>query len=452
MIQRMRQCLIFSFAVFAIGIFALQTSVTSHADDLYVDVSGQVRFESRWFPNRGASPDQQQRSASGIAFEPKFYFENSKGWSFNLGPFFRFDNMDDERTHAELREAYFLMFGELEDNEWEVRLGIDHVFWGVGEFVNLVDIINQSDTLEDPLGKVKLGQTMAHFTLAGNWGIAELFYMPDHRLRLYPGVNGRLRSSLVVDNKLVTYEDSAGDNHSDYAFRYSNTIGPADIGISVFDGTSREPSLTPTPTKSNKACIPKSSSECMVLAPHYDQITQYGLDVGLAAGDALFKFEAIRRNGVSTVNVKKKEDGSPQEFERGEDGLLKRKKDDYSAYLLGAEYTFYGVFDSNRDVTIFGEWIYDDRGEKATHTYQDELFIAARLAFNDVGGTEFTAAILKDLDYKSNTLSIEFKRRINDDWSLEIEGIKFLSSDRNDTNQYQTRRDAYINMSLVKGF
>ena len=426
MIQRMRQCFIFSFAALAIGIFALQTSVTSHADDLYVDVSGQVRFESRWFPNRGDWPGQQQRSASGVAFEPKFYFENSKGWSFNLGPFFRFDNMDDERTHAELREAYFLMFGELENNEWEVRLGIDHVFWGVGEFVNLVDIINQSDALEDPLGKVKLGQAMAHFTLAGNWGIAELFYMPDHRLRLYPGVNGRLRSSLVVDNRLATYEDSAGDNHSDYAFRYSNTIGPADIGISMFDGTSREPCLIckdPVPTGTNPREV--------VLVPHYEQITQFGLDAGIAAGDAFLKFEAIRRNGGSNV-----------------DGI----KDDYSAYLIGAEYTFYGVFDSNRDVTIFGEWIHDERGEKATHTYQDEFFIAARLAFNDAGGTEFTTAILKDLDYKSNTLSMEFKRRINDDWSLDIEGTKFLSSDQNDTNQYQTRRDGYVNLSLVRGF
>ena len=455
MIQRMRQCFIFSFAALAIGIFALQTSVTSHADDLYVDVSGQVRFESRWFPNRGDWPGQQRRTASGVVFEPKFYFENSKGWSFNLGPFFRFDNMDDERTHAELREAYFLMFGELEDNEWEVRLGIDHVFWGVGEFVNLVDIINQSDTLEDPLGKVKLGQAMAHFTLAGNWGIAELFYMPDHRLRLYPGVNGRLRSSVVVDNRLATYEASAGDNHSDYAFRYSNTIGPADIGISAFHGTSREPSLSPVikGTDPQEICPPPSVApkiEC-VLVPHYDQITQYGLDIGLAAGDALFKIEAIHRNGVSSTSVKMKTDGL-FEFDRGEDGQLKRVKDDYSAYLIGAEYTFYGVFDSNRDVTLLGERIYDDRGEKATHTYQDELFIAARLAFNDAGGTEFTTAILKDLDYKSNTLSMEFKRRINDDWSLEIEGIKFLSSDQNDTNQYQTRRDGHINLSLVKGF
>ncbi len=399
-------------------------STKGNANDAFsVDVSGQIKFESRWYPERGAWPGQARRDANGLVFEPKVYIENSRGWSFNLSPFVRLEDTDAQRSHVDVREAYFLMFDEFGASEWELRLGVDHVFWGVGESINLVDIINQSDTVEDPFGKIKLGQWMSHLTLAGDWGVLEFFYLPEHRVRNYPGINGRLRSQFVVNNHLATYEAGSGDNHDDYALRYSHYIGVAEFGVSVFDGTSREPKLQPVPVVSQNGNF--------VLAPHYEQIKQYGLDVSASVNEILLKLEAIHRSGGSN---------------------LLGNKDDYEAYLLGGEYTFYSVFGSNLDMTVFGEWLYDERGALSTNTFQNELFLANRIALNDFSATEFTVALLKDRDFQSSTLSLEFKRRINDDWSLEIEGVKFLESDPKDVAQYQSHRDGYVNLSLVYGF
>ena len=61
----------------------------------------------------------------------------------------------------------------------------------------------------------------------------------------------------------------------------------SDVGFSLFDGTSREPSLVPT----------LSGSE-FVLAPHYEQIRQYGLDAQLTTESLLLKLEAIHRTGA----------------------------------------------------------------------------------------------------------------------------------------------------------
>ncbi len=405
-------------ALFSIA-FALGSASVSADSEYFSEFSGEIRFESRWFPDDGAYG--QSRNANGFVIEPRFYIENEKGWSFNLAPYYRYDNQDDEREHAVLKEAYFLLFGELEDSEWEIRLGVDHVFWGVAEVTNIVDIINQWDAVEDPFGKVKLGQLMTHLTLSGDWGVAELFYMPEHELRTYPGVDGRLRALLAVDNSLATYESSDGDDHDDFAVRFSRTIGPADVGFSVFDGTGREPSIR----------LGADGSGAPVFIPHYEQIRQYGLDIGMPVGEFLFKLEAVNRRDSSNL-------------------LL--QKENYSAYLLGGEYTFYSVFESALDVTIFGEWIRDDRGARSTSPLQDELFLAGRIALNDINGTELTVSLLEDLDYDSQTLSFEFKRRLTDDWALEIEGVEFVNSDPADIVQYPTRQDGYINVSVSYGF
>ena len=79
------------------------------------------------------------------------------------------------RTHADLREAYFLIFGEIGDGEWELRVGIDQVFWGVTESQHLVDVVNQIDLVEHPNGVSKLGQPMVNITWSSDWGDSGVF-------------------------------------------------------------------------------------------------------------------------------------------------------------------------------------------------------------------------------------------------------------------------------------
>ena len=137
--------------------------------DIYFDFSGKISIENRWFPQTNLYP-HQSRHSSGFVFEPELYFEGAEGWSFTLVPFFRYDSADSRRTHGDLREAYFLLFGELGEDEWELRVGVDRIFWGVIESNHLVDIINQVDVIEHPDQEVELGQLMAHLTLSGRVG------------------------------------------------------------------------------------------------------------------------------------------------------------------------------------------------------------------------------------------------------------------------------------------
>ena len=85
------------------------------------------------------------------------------------------------------------MFGD-----WELRLGIGKVFWGVTESRHLVDTINQSDGVEDIDGEAKLAQPMATLSWIRDWGVVELLVLPYFRERTFAGVEGRPRQGALL--------------------------------------------------------------------------------------------------------------------------------------------------------------------------------------------------------------------------------------------------------------
>ena len=383
------------------------------------DIFGRISLETRQFFENGAYPDQRSH-ASGMSAEITSYLEDDLGRSITATPFVRYDYGDPNRNHFDLREAYLLMYGDAGNNEWELRLGIDRVFWGVVESRSLVDIVNQTDFLENPNEKTKMGQPMAHGTLSGDWGALELFGLTWHRPRAFPGKHGRLRSPLVVETDLTSYESSAGEWNVDLAARYTTSLGSLDIGLSAFDGTSREPTLVPIPPE-----------PFTILAPRYERITQFGLDTQFTSGSWLFKLEAIHRSGAKNR-------------------LL--AEEDYSAFVIGAEHTIYSILDSNADLSLFAEWAHDERGQRATNAFENDVFLAARLGLNDEYDTEFVASIVNSLDTDSRVFGAEFNRRISDNWSLKVEASAFSRVGANDILLYPVRQDSNASINLDYNF
>ena len=385
----------------------------------YHEFSGDISLEGRWYPDKGGHPGQRSH-ASGFVLRPELYLEDRSGRSLTVRPFFRYDAADAKRTHADLHEAYALLVGQWGANEWELRLGIDRVFWGVTESQHLVDIVNQVDLVEHPNEKARLGQLMAHLTWAGGWGAFELFGITGHRGRTFSGRYGRLRLPLLIDRGATTYESGAKEWHVDFAARYSGIVGALDIGVSVFDGTSREPFLLPA----------VDGAGTPIFAPHYRKIRQFGLDAQLTTGRWQYKLEAIRR--VGAYNALGREEA-------------------FSAFVAGGEYTLYSLFGSGADLGLLGEWNYDARRKRATSRFQNDLFFGSRLAFNDEQGTEFIGGVLTDLDHDSRFVSLELSRRLRNNWSLHFETVLLLNVGEADL-LYAMRRDSFIELDLVYSF
>ena len=404
------------------AIAALMLMITGGVAAQTVDFSGDLSLQTRWFPETPAFPGQRTGSG-GMVVEPTLYWDIAERVSFTFTPLYRYDSADSRRTHADLREAYLLMYGDWGDNFWELRLGVDRVFWGVVELHNLVDVVNQFDLIEHPREEAKLGQPMAYLTVSGAWGMTEWLVLPYHRERTFPGPSGRFRGRLAtVDDAL--YESGGEERHVDLAARYSNTVGLLDFGLSAFAGTNREPGFVPHLPDGR---VPGPDTR---FVPYYEQIRQLGVDAQLTTGDWIYKLEAIRRNGARNLL-----------------GL----EEDYRAFILGLERNFYGIFGSSADMVLLAEWHDDSRGPRATNAWANDVFVGASVALNDVQSTELIVGILGDVSRDYRALNVGLRRRLTDSWSLRFEVIAQLSVDPRDLT-YDGRRDSFLALDFTYSF
>jgi len=372
-----------------------------------IEYSGSAGVEQRYYFQDALYPVQERTNLS-VYFAPELFtsFNNGKD-SILFKGFYRFDQQDEERTHADIREFVWTHNGE----EWEVKTGISKVFWGQTESLHLVDIINQTDAVEAIDGEDKLGQPMVAFSLFKDWGDTTVFVLPYFRERTFSGSDGRFRATLPVDTDNPIFESDDEEKNIDWAIRWQHTLGDWEVGLSYFDGTSREPDFVLT---ANEFLEPS-------LRPFYPQIQQAGIDVLALLGDWTVKFEGIQR---------------------------KVMEQDFTAFVGGFEYSFVGLFDTVYDVNWLMEYQYDDREDLTNAFAQNDLMVGSRLVFNDVDGTEILLGLVQDLDYSNvRTGFIEASSRINDHWKWRVDAWLF-SSDEPSEPSYLLRRDDYVQLSI----
>jgi len=373
------------------------------------DWSGDVAGEFRSFFDDPIGERQHSDNAS-ISFEPEYYRDwNDRSDSLTFIPFLRWDENDDERSHFDVRELIWTHAAD----EWELRAGIGKVFWGVTESQHLVDIINQTDLVENLDGEDKLGQPMIDLTLIRDWGIVDLFLLPGFRERTFPGVEGRLRTMPHVDESQAEFESSSEEQHIDFAARWSHTLGDWDLGVSHFHGTSRDPRFS----------LGADDGE-PILIPIYDIIDQTGVDVQMTRGSWLWKFEGIYRSGQGVS---------------------------FNAATAGFEYTFFDVHSSGIDVGVLAEYLYDDRNEDAATPFQDDLFVGSRLAFNDVQDTQILFGVIGDLGADTRFWNLEASRRFRDNWVISIEGRLIRNPDETDP-LFSLRNDDHLQLEVAYHF
>lgn len=356
----------------------------------FAEFSGNVAIEAITFPEPAKFENQFDRNLT-MSFQPKWDGEWNDGddlWSAEL--FMRADNKDSQREHADIRELLWLHLDG--DNEW--RVGVNTMFWGVTESQHLVDVINQIDGVEGIDGEDKLGQPMIHLKRYQDWGVLDFLVLPGFRERTFRGEEGRPRLPLVVDTDQAEYESSAGQQHIDYALRFSQTYNDLDLGVSWFSGTSREPLL-----------LPGDSDGEPVLIPFYEQMTQIGVDAQLLYLDWIWRLELIHREAESS---------------------------DRDAFVFGFEYTFFGVFDSVSDIGAIVEFSHDNRPEDLRGVFDRDLFLGARFALNDAQSTEVLAGFLVDVDKYSRSFRIEASRRVGQSWKATLELQTFANIDPDD--------------------
>ncbi len=371
-----------------------------------VTVSGYVAMEGRLFLQDSLYLDNAAKQSGSVAFQPEIYLGwNDDKQSLNFVPFIRAGDVDDERNHVDIRELMWLSAM----GDWELRAGIGKVYWGVTESRHLVDVINQTDLIENLDGEDKLGQAMVNLNWFSNYGTVELFVLPLFRERSFAGVDGRPRGPLVIDADQAVYESDKADSHLDVAIRWSHYIGDWDIGLSHFSGTNRNPEFRPSGA---------------VLQPVYNLIDQTGLSLQAILGDWLWKLEAT---------------SSQTQGER------------YNEAVTGFEYTQVGIFDSVMDLGIIAEYLYDSRAKDTPQPFNNDMMLGLRWVFNDMQSSELLMGAIVDLNGSATSVSMEASRRLGQSWKLSAEYRGFQNIDQQDP-LYIFRNDDYFQLDLAYYF
>ena len=377
------------------------------------ELTGTLGAENRLFFEKGTLPGQIETYQGSLELELDARWTLSDGkFDVVAVPYARLDGRDNRRTHFDMREAYVRYNG----NTIGVRAGLAKVFWGVAESVHLVDIINQSDVIEDIDNEDKLGQPMLEVTLQKDWGQLTGYVLPAFRKRIFPRQEGRLRLPLPIENDLARFDQGSDDGADvDFALRYSHYFGDWDVGLSFFHGASREPRFV-------------LNSAAVAFAPYYDDITQFGVDVQYTNEAWLWKLEAIVRD-------------TPFET--------------FSAAVGGLEYSFYGITEAGADLGIIVEFQYDDRNENplvSPITIADnDLMTGVRFTMNDAQDTSVLAGTVTDINDGSMSGVLEASTRFGDNWVGEIEGRFFLNVDP-DNALVGFKDDSHLMLRLTRYF
>lgn len=396
--------------------FAVASSAQAGEWDFGLETAGELRF----FPSDPLYPGQLEHWQPSVTLQPDLRWDSdNRKHQLVLIPYLRLDAQDDERTHADLREGYYRYNA---DNNWSLTVGAAKVFWGRTESRHLVDIINQTDAVEDIDEEDKLGQPMLNLSVLNDWGVIDVFVMSGFRDRTFPGVDGRLRFQLPVNTENPIFERDWRRGAVDYAARYSHYIGNWDFGVSLFHGTSREPRFAVSADNSS-------------LLPVYDKITQVGLDFQYTKDAWLWKAETILREGHG---------------------------DTFFASVAGFEYTIYQIF-GGADLGLLAEYQHDGRDEgfiaepfgqtlaAPVTIAENDVFMGARLALNDAQDTAALAGLAVDTDDQSIGMFVEAERRLGQNWTAELESRLFFNADPNNVAA-AFRADDFITLRITRYF
>ena len=369
------------------------------------EFTGSGGLDLRYYLQDSLYP-QQERTYASAYLSPEIYTEFNDGQdTLIFNPFYRVDEHDSERTHGDIRELQWAHYRDT----WETKVGIGKVFWGQTESVHLVDIINQTDSVESVDGEAKLGQPMVNVSYFTEYGNFSVFVLPYFRERTFQSTEGRLRPPLAISDAI--YESSSEESNLDYALRWQSSIDDWEVGLSYFSGTTREPELITQISDSGE----------LSMNPYYAQIGQVGVDLLKVSGAWLLKMESIYRQGQS---------------------------EDFAALVAGFEYTQEGVFGSRYGLGYLAEYQYDERDDNFFAIAQNDIMLGLRIMANDIAGSEILVGVIQDLDTTSTySAYIEASSRLSANWRWSLDGY-FFSSDDQDDPFFFLRRDDHIEFSL----
>ncbi len=353
-------------------------------------VAGSVSAEGRLFFAAPKYAGQSRDTGASLAAEPEASVRDDDSMHKLLArPFYRVDPIDEQRTHFDVREAYY----RFARGSWEASAGAGIFSWGALESYRPTDVLNQIDFVEGATASAKLGQPFVEVGYVGATSSFKLYYLPFFRDRTFPGLRGRLRFPATIDVDHASYESSLGAWTPSGAARFATTLGDVDLGVAAFSGISRDPRFVVELTTGS-------------VAPRYDLLQQGSVDAQWSSGGLSLKAEAFVRFWSAKMRA-------------------------FGGGGLGADYTFSHV-GGRGDLSLAVEAFFDTRPIDAPITlFRHDVFAGFRFALDDAASTEASGGAIVDFIDGTTFGKLEINRRFGEHWRATLAGNVFLAASQN---------------------
>jgi hypothetical protein len=343
--------------------------------------------------------------------EAQFKAAPTPNLSLTLHGIGRFEPYDKRRRLLDLPVAK-IAWGS---PSFRTLIGYDIVSWGVMEYVNTTDVLNQNDILEHFLSKRKLGQPMVSFrsiTALGTW---EAYALSFFRPMPLPGEESRFSPGFWISENPI-YGSDAEQYQIEGAIHTSGRAGPLDYSAHYFHGYEREPRFHISSDK-NELVQFTGNEDGPYLIPEYRLSHQMGGDALWITGDWIFKTENAFRLY---------EDGGHSCFSTSF-GLERN----FTAFtsLLGLENTpmLASLANLPWDATWYLEYLFDTRDASLILPFTNHLFSGLRLSINDAHGSEATLSYIHDFETEIPAAVLGgFHFRAMENFKIELNGVWIL--------------------------
>ena len=360
------------------------------------------------------------------------------------------------KSSFNLREAYLAYYPD-----WgEIKLGKQIHAWGAADGNNPTDNLNPYDYYY--LFKIGEGRKIGVMSLSSKiyFGNSHLegVIIPKYEKNRFPYGEKDFPLS-VLEEPTITYPVR---NEFEFGLRVQTTILESDIGLSLFRGNDRAPSMR----AANITYEVETGTPQIESLLGYRETFVTGLDFVTFIGDLTFRGEVAlfrSRNPILVLNLFK----TPLSLYEFQQDIK------YSQYVLQVEYT------TSSDIILSGQLIGNSTQDEAYEWYHSSsreyvdfpspefqagmgnplaMFSEFALIFGSTGvlmddRLELKGNIMVNLDEKGSMISTSFGYSPLINWKLQTSITKFIGDENNPENTFTKMEDfSNINLSLIYNF
>ena len=305
--------------------------------------------------------NKNTKDVKNIRLKLSHYYENNNDLIA-----FALDTQKSNNKNYNFTDLTELYWSRAEDN-YELKFGLDKVFWGVAETYNIVNVINQNNNLSSE-NKSKLSELMFKFSYYLDSDSIDFFYLPHFREQKF--------TKFKINNTFFKGKKNA------IALRYKGVYDNFDYAFSYFNGLGRKPLLV---------------KENDIVNATYSRLSQFGIETQLTTEDILWKFEYAKKYQKNTNN----------------DNIV-----------IGFEYLLGNQIESN----ILLEFL---TSSNKKDFFQNDIMLGVRVGLNDENSTEGLISVIYDIDNYASILNIRASSRFADNITMNLKLSTIFNSGKN---------------------